>query len=798
MDRAEKRRREKQARKAAKAKQPGQPAPDQPAGDASQATGKATGLHALFDKAVQAHQAGQFSEADAAYRQILDADPGHADANHLLGVLALQTGNHEAAVQLIERAIAANPAVAAFHANLGVALKERGRFEDAAASQRKAIGLQPDFADAHFNLGNALVDLNRLEEAAAAYRAAIRIKPDFAEAHGNLGNALHRMGRPEDAAECCRAALKIRPDFAEVLNLLGNALHDLGRGGAAAQSYRDAIKIKPEFPEALSNLGILLQEAGRLDDAAACHQKALALRPGFAEAHHNLANAFKDSGSLEDAVKHYFKAVALNPDYADAWTNLNFAAKALSFLETEAGRGFDFGAFDSNETVRGSADYALLDYYLAKFRPHEAEKSFRKAMAALPPMTGEALTIEAAEGAAEDMPAFSNAPVALLHFGRSGTGLLHSLIDGHPEISTLPGTYLQGYFNPGVWDALAAGGWRELPDRFADMFQVLFDANSPNPVPARPREAVPFLGQREGMTRVGEDRDETLTLDRDAFRAEALKRLSGLEIADPMSFLMVVHAAYEAVTGGDGEKNTVFYHFHNPDDFAKLNFLRYAPEARLLMMVREPVESLESWIRRMVRAGDCENIVQRILAMLFAVDQVAFRAQDAVGVRLEDVKARPEETMQALCGWLGVEEDPCLYEMTAQGKKWWGDPSSPDYDEAKGMAPFADAATRQPRKQLLSNADRRIFQTLFYPFSVRFGYREPDPEGFRADLNRIRPQLDDLLDFEKTIADRAGMEPERLKKTNACLLLRAGLRDRWNVLDERGDYPGMLKPLPVG
>ena len=37
--------------------------------------------------------------------------------------------------------------------------------------------------------------------------------------------------------------------------------------------------------------------------------------------------------------------------------------------------------------------------------------------------------------------------VALLHFGRSGTGLLHSLIDGHPEISTLPSLYLHCSFS---------------------------------------------------------------------------------------------------------------------------------------------------------------------------------------------------------------------------------------------------------------------------------------------------------------------------------------------------------------
>ena len=44
--------------------------------------------------------------------------------------------------------------------------------------------------------------------------------------------------------------------------------------------------------------------------------------------------------------------------------------------------------------------------------------------------------------------------IALVHFGRSGTGLLHSLIDNHPEISTLPGYFFKGWFNQKTWDLL--------------------------------------------------------------------------------------------------------------------------------------------------------------------------------------------------------------------------------------------------------------------------------------------------------------------------------------------------------
>ena len=274
-----------------------------------------------------------------------------------------------------------------------------------------------------------------------------------------------------------------------------------------------------------------------------------------------------------------------------------------------------------------------------------------------------------------------------------------------------------------------------------------------------------------------------------------------MESVDPMSFLMVVHAAFEAVTelaGRSGRNRRLcFYHIHNPDDYAMANFLRYAPGARLLMTVREPIANCESALRASFEQNNYDKCVQSILEMLFGIDQIPFRMRESIGIRLEDLKARPKAAIGALCAWLGVEDSPTLYRMTAQGKKLWGDPSSPDYDTDKAMSPFGGAMTKRPAGAILGETDRFVLGTLFYPFSVRFGYREPDPEQFQRDLRKIRPLLDHMLDFEKTMAERANIDHGRFKQNGIYRLFRAGLVDRWEVLDEFGDYPSMLEPLPI-
>ena len=77
-----------------------------------------------IDLAVQHHSAGDLTQAESIYQQILEADPDQPQALHLLGVIAHQRGENEQAVTLIEKAIALNPEFVEAHSNLGLALQE--------------------------------------------------------------------------------------------------------------------------------------------------------------------------------------------------------------------------------------------------------------------------------------------------------------------------------------------------------------------------------------------------------------------------------------------------------------------------------------------------------------------------------------------------------------------------------------------------------------------------------------------------------------------------------------------------
>ena len=182
--------------------------------------------------------------------------------------------------------------------------------------------------------------------------------------------------------------------------------------------------------------------------------------------------------------------------------------------------------------------------------------------------------------------------------------------------------------------------------------------------------------------------------------------------------------------------------------------------------------------------------------MLFEIDKVIYQHTNSIALKLEDLKNDPHKTIPALCKWLNIEETDSLYQMTAQGKKWWGDPSSPDYRQ-DGMAPFGKTSINRSVGKIFSENDQFILNTLFYPFRVKLGYTEENSKKFKSDLKDIKPQLTELFDFEKSIINKTNADPKQFQKLGSYLYLRSSLIERWNTLNEHQTYPGMISPLVI-
>jgi tetratricopeptide (TPR) repeat protein len=289
-----------------------------------------------FEIAVQNYQAGRLSEAERICHQIVDVDSSCVDGWNLLGVIALQSGQHEIAVDRLKRAFALNPRNAEVCNNLGIALQKCKACEEAIGIFNQALELRPDFVEAHYNLANSLKERNRFDEAIVCYRRVLKANPDFADAYLNLGDAFVAQDNATEAANCYQKVTDLRFDSGEAYYKLGCACHELARLNEAVACLSQCILLMPDFAPAHFMLGTVLQKQGALQDAAARLYRALELSPDHWEAKLKLGSVLHRLGKIDEAVHCYFQVLERNPECPDAYNNLGVVFQTQGLLEKAA------------------------------------------------------------------------------------------------------------------------------------------------------------------------------------------------------------------------------------------------------------------------------------------------------------------------------------------------------------------------------------------------------------------------------------------------------------------------------
>jgi tetratricopeptide (TPR) repeat protein len=276
---------------------------------------------ALLAGAIQLHQNNRLSEAEQVYRRILQIEPEHPEALHLLGVIAHQKNDHQKALQLISRAIGIEPQNPRFYNNLGLAFEALDQMPDAIQSYQQALQLDPKYAAACNNMGHALKNEGRFDAAIAYLHKAIQLAPQMPQAQFNLAKILAQNGNLARAHDHYQQAINLKPDYEKAYNNLGNVLVDQGQIDAAIQNFHKAIEIKPDYLGALNNLGNALRLQNRTDEAIEIFKQAIQQTPDSAESYCHLGNAFKDHGEFDTALRHYQQAIQITPNFAEAHFN---------------------------------------------------------------------------------------------------------------------------------------------------------------------------------------------------------------------------------------------------------------------------------------------------------------------------------------------------------------------------------------------------------------------------------------------------------------------------------------------
>jgi len=318
------------------------------------------------------------------------------------------------------------------------------------------------------------------------------------------------------------------------------------------------------------------------------------------------------------------------------------------------------------------------------------------------------------------------------------------------------------------------------------------------------------LAKDVGLTEMGPDRSQHFQVDREAFSTTLLSVLRPLSSVTQQACFELIHQAFEMsirgnVAWGNHDRRHIFYHLHNPDPFECANFLQLNPKARLLHIVRNPIQNMESWLMPFWRANVLDSLeyhnqvknwrrmLDRIVTLLKEFHSPVSRDSLHRGVRLEDIKSSPKRVMPQIANWMGVSDHPVLYESSFCGMQYWGGSSA----STGKITGFDTEAIDNPLGRIFGKRDIVIFETLFWPFSSLYGYTDMDAPSFRTQLSTIRPWLQEPLEFERKLYEALPEHTGQIEDLDPYKRLHFFLNQLWDTLERDGTYHGMPQPLEL-
>ncbi len=284
-------------------------------------------------QAVALQRSGQWQAAADRYRAILQVQPAHADANHNLGVLALQAGQQVAALGYFKTALENQPGVGQYWLSYIEALivSDQLALAKAVLTQGRQHGLQGPAVDLLAQRADALPGAGLLHGAAVhreagRYRDAIGLTrqwltthPDDAAAHALMAQLLLSDKQLPQAWDALNTALSLDPTLAVVQRNHARLLLKEQRNGEALAAALAAHAADQSNPENLAMLAATQIANNQLAPAAVLLADALQRQPRYAEALVNRAQLKLRANDPAAALADVRQALAIKPHLGEVW-----------------------------------------------------------------------------------------------------------------------------------------------------------------------------------------------------------------------------------------------------------------------------------------------------------------------------------------------------------------------------------------------------------------------------------------------------------------------------------------------
>lgn len=340
-----------------------------------------------LQKGIEAHRSGKATEADQYYTAILKANPNHPDANHNMGVLAVQVGKIDKAIPFFEKALESNLSISQFWLSyidallqLGdlkkaketylqaekqgvssdvlkslsirlfqdkdqntkapkaiidkaIELRESGEFDEAIKTLEAGLKNFSNDENILALLSHCAILNNDLELASRCLNKAKTISSDNSLVCWNQARLLLKRNNIIEAVSVARQGVERHPQDAEGYLILGSCLRANSILDEALSMLDQALKLQPNYAEALINRGLINLTKKNKNDALVDLERAHKLKPHIKEIWDLVVGLKIDFLQIEDIIPLTEVMVKIDPENEKVFATMAFCHQRLSNFE---------------------------------------------------------------------------------------------------------------------------------------------------------------------------------------------------------------------------------------------------------------------------------------------------------------------------------------------------------------------------------------------------------------------------------------------------------------------------------
>ncbi|MDF1499249.1 MAG: sulfotransferase [Anaerolineales bacterium] len=280
---------------------------------------------------------------------------------------------------------------------------------------------------------------------------------------------------------------------------------------------------------------------------------------------------------------------------------------------------------------------------------------------------------------------------------KSGTSLLMTMLDSHPELIVYPE---ESHFFRRFRPACGAHPEKNIEEIVREYLLHIFEWNRDDPP-----------GHQEGFA----DRDySSIDSDRvrDLFRESIRQREGGSEIALPAAMF-----SYGSATGQVSDQTKYWVEKTPYNEQYAEDIFRYWPNSKCLHIVRDPRDNYASYKRKQTDWQPEHFSYSWWRSLRYGQNNVErFGSARYLLIRYEDLVEEPEKAINEIILCLGIDDDPILRRPTRAGRVWMGNSMFGDQFRSISAKPAGRYL------EYLNRDEIRTLESLLRPEMQELGY----------------------------------------------------------------------------